>query len=120
VRDALKRDLEAARYAADRAFQQYDATDPANRPVAGELEARWNIKLCCSIIGARIDHLVDARPADPRCLSFDLERLTAKSPQSLYWADCVTFISVPHDGAFLRPTPVRVGSCTLTRKEEKC
>src|SRR5437899_10997325 len=42
VRDALSRDLEAARYAVDRAFRQYDATDPANRLVAGELEARWN------------------------------------------------------------------------------
>ncbi|HZA91690.1 MAG TPA: recombinase family protein [Gemmatimonadales bacterium] len=42
VRDALRRDLEAARYAADRAFRQYDAADPANRLVAGELEARWN------------------------------------------------------------------------------
>src|SRR5580704_16280140 len=42
VREALDRDLEAARYAADRAFRQYDAADPANRLVAGELEARWN------------------------------------------------------------------------------
>jgi hypothetical protein len=42
VREALLRDLEAARYAADRAFCQYDAADPANRLVAGELEARWN------------------------------------------------------------------------------
>lgn len=42
VRDALSRDLEAARYAADRTFRQYDAADPANRLVAGELEARWN------------------------------------------------------------------------------
>jgi hypothetical protein len=42
VREALKRDLEAARYATDRAFRQYDAADPANRLVAGELEARWN------------------------------------------------------------------------------
>jgi DNA invertase Pin-like site-specific DNA recombinase len=42
VRDALGRDLQAARYAADRAFRQYDATDPANRLVAGELESRWN------------------------------------------------------------------------------
>jgi DNA invertase Pin-like site-specific DNA recombinase len=42
VRDALRRDLEAARYAADRAFRQYDAADPANRLVTGELEARWN------------------------------------------------------------------------------
>lgn len=42
VREALDRDLEAARYAADRAFRQYDAADPANRLVAGELEVRWN------------------------------------------------------------------------------
>src|ERR1700704_3921681 len=42
VREALGRDLEAARYAADRAFRQYDAADPANRLVAGELGARWN------------------------------------------------------------------------------
>jgi hypothetical protein len=42
VREALQRDLEAARYAADRAFRQYDAADPANRLVTGELEARWN------------------------------------------------------------------------------
>src|SRR5512144_510377 len=42
VREALARDMEAARYAADRAFRQYDAADPANRLVTGELEARWN------------------------------------------------------------------------------
>jgi DNA invertase Pin-like site-specific DNA recombinase len=42
VREAFGRDLEAARYAADRAFRQYDAADPANRLVTGELEARWN------------------------------------------------------------------------------
>ncbi len=42
VREALGRDLEAARYAADRAFRQFDAADPANRLVTGELEARWN------------------------------------------------------------------------------
>jgi len=42
TREALGRDLEAARYAADRTFRQYDATDPANRLVADELELRWN------------------------------------------------------------------------------
>jgi hypothetical protein len=42
VAEALKHDLEAARYAADRAFRQYDSIDPANRLVAAELEARWN------------------------------------------------------------------------------
>jgi DNA invertase Pin-like site-specific DNA recombinase len=42
VRDALSRDLQAASYAADRAFRQYDAADPENRLVTGELEMRWN------------------------------------------------------------------------------
>ncbi len=42
VLGALARDLEAARYAANRAWKQYDATDPDNRLVASELERRWN------------------------------------------------------------------------------
>lgn len=37
--------LEKARYEVDRARRQYDAVDPANRLVASELEARWNIAL---------------------------------------------------------------------------
>lgn len=45
LREALMRDLEAARYAANRAFRQYEATDPANRLVAAELEARWEAAL---------------------------------------------------------------------------
>ncbi|WP_245284954.1 zinc ribbon domain-containing protein [Bradyrhizobium sp. th.b2] len=45
VREALGRDLEAARYAADRAFRQYDAADPAKRLVAAELEGRRNRSL---------------------------------------------------------------------------
>jgi DNA invertase Pin-like site-specific DNA recombinase len=42
AREAMVRDLEAARYSADRAFRQYDAADPENRLVTSELEARWN------------------------------------------------------------------------------
>jgi hypothetical protein len=45
VLEALKRDLEAARYAAQRAQRQYDAADPENRLVTGELEQRWNVAL---------------------------------------------------------------------------
>ena len=37
VLEAWKRDLEAARYAAQRAQKQYDAADPENRLVADEL-----------------------------------------------------------------------------------
>jgi len=39
---ALELELKAARYTAERARQQYDATDPKNRLVADELERRWN------------------------------------------------------------------------------
>lgn len=42
VLEALRRDLEAARYAASRAWKQYDTADPENRLVADELEHRWN------------------------------------------------------------------------------
>ena len=70
VRDALKRDLEAARYAADRAFRQYDAADPANRLVAGELEARWNKALArvAEVEGkiAAHDAATPAAVVDPR------------------------------------------------------
>src|SRR5580700_10040849 len=65
VREALLRDLEAARYAADRAFRQYDATDPANRLVAAELELRWNRALTrVSEMEARI--AAHDRAAPPR------------------------------------------------------
>jgi hypothetical protein len=73
VRDALKRDLEAARYAAERAFRQYDAADPANRLVAGELEARWNKALArlAEIEGKIAAHDAATPPAgvDPAALA---------------------------------------------------
>jgi hypothetical protein len=37
--------LERARYAAERAFRQYDLCEPENRLVARELEHRWNEQL---------------------------------------------------------------------------
>jgi DNA invertase Pin-like site-specific DNA recombinase len=73
VREALNRDLEAVRYAADRAFQQYDAADPANRLVAGELEARWNKALArvAEVEGKIAAHDADtvAPVADPVSLA---------------------------------------------------
>ncbi|MGA9641348.1 MAG: recombinase family protein [Terriglobales bacterium] len=45
ILDALHRDLEAARYTAERAQRQYDASDPENRLVTAELERRWNLAL---------------------------------------------------------------------------
>jgi DNA invertase Pin-like site-specific DNA recombinase len=45
VLEALRRDLEAAQYAAQRTQRQFDAADPENRLVTGELERRWNVAL---------------------------------------------------------------------------
>ena len=41
-KQALEMALEKARYEARRVQRQFDAVDPDNRLVAGELEARWN------------------------------------------------------------------------------
>ncbi len=65
VLEALRRDLEAARYAADKAFRQYDATDPANRLVAAELELRWNRALeRVSELEGRIEKQASEAPAN--------------------------------------------------------
>jgi DNA invertase Pin-like site-specific DNA recombinase len=44
-RSALERQLQQARYEAERAFAQYDQVEPGNRLVAEVLEQRWNTKL---------------------------------------------------------------------------
>jgi DNA invertase Pin-like site-specific DNA recombinase len=86
VRDALNRDLEAARYAADRAFRQYNAADPANRLVAGELEARWNRTLAhvAEVEGKIASHdaatpVVVTDPASLVTLAADLKRVWGSS-----------------------------------------
>lgn len=45
VLESLGRDLQAARYRAQRAERQYEAADPENRLVTQELERRWNLAL---------------------------------------------------------------------------
>lgn len=45
VLDAIRRDLQAALYRAQRAERQYEAADPENRLVTQELERRWNLTL---------------------------------------------------------------------------
>jgi hypothetical protein len=44
-RAALQRQLQQVQYEAQRAFEQYNQVDPANRLVAEVLEQRWNEKL---------------------------------------------------------------------------
>ncbi len=72
AREAMTRDVEAARYAADRAFRQYDAADPENRLVAGELEAHWDRALTrAATCDARIaDHDAAAPRPAPAPVSF--------------------------------------------------
>ena len=77
VREALLRDLEAARYAADRAFRQYDAADPANRLVAAELETALEP-------GARRAS-ARSRPGSPRMMRRRLGRDDAAGLTSRRW-----------------------------------
>lgn len=44
-RAALQRQLQQVQYEVQRAFEQYDQADPANRLVVDVLEQRWNAKL---------------------------------------------------------------------------
>jgi DNA invertase Pin-like site-specific DNA recombinase len=77
VREALLRDLEAARYEADRARRQYDAVDPHNRLVAAELEARWNRALVhVDEVGARVAAHDAVMPEPARLPSACLATLT--------------------------------------------
>ena len=86
AREAMTRDLEAARYAADRAFRQYDAADPLNRFVAGELEARWNRALTrVAEIARRIGEHDAAAPARSDLAPFSFAEL-AKDLQTVWSA----------------------------------
>jgi hypothetical protein len=98
VRDALHRDLEAARYAADRAFRQYDAIDPANRLVANELEARWNKSLAHV---AEIESKIAAHDATMPAATIDPVSLSSLA------ADLKTVWSAPTTDARLKKRIVR-------------
>ena len=59
----LELSLQQARYEAAHARRQYDAVDPANRLVAGELESRWNGALqAVHRIEGEIAAIVAAKP----------------------------------------------------------
>jgi DNA invertase Pin-like site-specific DNA recombinase len=56
--------LEQARYEATRARRQYDAVDPDNRLVVGELERRWNAALAAvEVLEKEMETLARQRPA---------------------------------------------------------
>ena len=55
--------LEQARFEAKRMQRQYDAVDPDNRLVAGELERRWNVALgAVKVIEEELEALIRQRP----------------------------------------------------------
>ena len=59
--------LEQARYEATRARRQYDAVDPDNRLVAGELERRWNTALAAvRALEEELEATLRRRPAAMR------------------------------------------------------
>ena len=72
---AWKRDLEAARYAAQRAQKQYDAADPENRLVADELERRWNQTMSAALL-ARVGSVF----ADVNHQGIESQRASDSSP----------------------------------------
>jgi hypothetical protein len=79
VLEALGRDLEAARYAAQRAQKQYDAADPENRLVADELERRWNQALQrVQEIERRIEQHVHGQGKTTTATREEYEELAAK------------------------------------------
>jgi DNA invertase Pin-like site-specific DNA recombinase len=79
----LELSLQQARYEAAHARRQYDAVDPANRLVAGELEHRWNEALqtvnriegeIADILARRPPPLGEQERRQLMQLGFDLER----------------------------------------------
>jgi hypothetical protein len=79
----LELSLQQARYEAAHARRQYDAVDPANRLVAGELERRWNEALqavarievdIAAMIARRPPPLGEAERQQLLSLGADLER----------------------------------------------
>ena len=89
--------LQQARYEAARAQRQYDAADPDNRLVAGELERRWNERLV----------LV-------RNLEAELDQLGAEQGEALTVADRDRLLMLGRDLAQAWDSP---GATAETRKK---
>lgn len=88
--------LEQARYEAARARRQYEAVDPDNRLVAGELERRWNERLLAV-----------------RALEYEREALLATPEATLSAADRERLLAL---GADLERAWDSPGSTPATRK----
>ena len=88
--------LDQARYEAAHARRQYDAVDPGNRLVAGELERRWNDALC-----------------QVRALEEQLDKLAKHQPTRLSDDERQTLMRLGTDLQAARHHP---GATTVTRK----
>ena len=85
VLKALSLEVEAATYEAERAARQYDATDPANRLVAEELERRWNGALeKVREVEQRIEEVRGQRDLKPPLDSAVFEKLK-DTLQDVWW-----------------------------------
>src|SRR4029077_11174773 len=74
-RQQIENAIQQAQYEAARARRQYDAVDPDNRLVAGELERRWNEKLVqLRDLEIQRESLDQAKPA-PTLVAEDRARL---------------------------------------------
>jgi excisionase family DNA binding protein len=89
--------LQQARYEAARAQRQYDAADPDNRLVAGELERRWNERLMVA-----------------RNLEAELDQISAEQTDALSIADRDRLMMLGHD---LAKAWDSVGATPETRKK---
>jgi hypothetical protein len=89
--------LQQARYEAARAQRQYDAADPENRLVAGELERRWNERLTAV-----------------QDLEFEIDQLEARSEPALTPADRERLMALGQDLARAWESP---GATPETRKK---
>ena len=94
---ALERQLQQARYEAQRAFAQYDQVDPNNRLVADELERRWNDALAAQ-------HELEA----------NLEAHTTAAPAMLSPADEAAIRALGEDFACVWEDP----GCPMTLKKQ--
>lgn len=89
--EAMRLELEAARFETARAQRQYNAVDPENRLVAGELEARWNKALEKSRrLEEHLEKEKSRRPASGppdlamlRTLAEDLDRVWNLEPANI-------------------------------------
>jgi DNA invertase Pin-like site-specific DNA recombinase len=83
---AVELEVEQARYQAERSFRQYDASDPENRLVTGELERRWNEALLrVRGLEERLRELEQA--PSPQQLIDPQELLTLGSDFARVWQD---------------------------------